>query len=49
MHVIMRKLLHLVLLLYASASNLEHDLCKSCEAHNVVVDVKKLYRPVKSL
>ena len=48
MHVIMRKLLHFVLLHYASASNLEQDLCKSCEAHNAVADVKKLYRLVKS-
>ena len=48
MHVIMRKLLHFVLLLYASASNLEQDTCKSCEAHNAVVDVKTLYRLVKS-
>ena len=48
MHVIMRKLLHFVLLLYASTSNLEQDICKSCEAHNAVVDVKTLYRLVKS-
>ena len=48
MHVIMRKLLHFVLLLYASASNLEQDICKSCEAHNAVVEVKTLYRLVKS-
>ena len=48
MHVIMQKLLQFVLLLYASASNLEQDLCKSCEAHNAVVDVKTLYQLVKS-